>query len=664
MIGFGFGTRRSKKGGVSSPAIATIVPSAAWTGTAGSGFASAPSDPQRTTAKPAMQLMVPPNQFFTDQLIVGVMAMANDAGSLMNALGLEKVVVHCEGASHDITQPSLRTFDDANGRPVTYLGWWITLTHPGQNGEAQVYFEAVPRDPAMQARVIGPYSFFPESQLHDYEIEVSASQPVLTGQRYQTIQDAVSWVRSQSPRNPLITITEGGIYDWRAIGGGYEGDGYLTVTATQPVSIIATQLGYLRIQYDGVRFRGDNITFDASQLSQVYHENPSQRQHWFDGCRFVDARPRVTLENGNVKYFLSMSRDSAYFTEVYAEGINDAANGASLVRGCTFKRGFRDVFTGARLAIGNTIEDWTSGEFRTPVDALSVSYSGSAATATLEISGLNNTANRIVTMKTDGAVVGTFTIDRNDPSSGFYWVSDLVAYINTLSEWQATLLDDSRRAAVLNGNALAPSDVKSGPLTITGWFDHHADLWQSISNPTENVIIWGNAGFRLGLQNLAIGAHPYRDFFFINNALHSSETDYDFGLLINQLGGVQSHVVAAHNSFPNQAVTLRTDMTGVQEYDPDTYCLMAANVFQAMAWGDEADGDLLLSSNHLHAGSSDPAGAVATTLGGDASDLFADPGEGDFTPQGALLSSRVEPFVLHDLNGAKRGANSTKGAVR
>lgn len=67
--------------------------------------------------------MVPPNQAFTDELLVGVYAAANNNGSLLDNMGIEKVVLHYEGATSEILSPSFATFADANGQPVTYFGW-------------------------------------------------------------------------------------------------------------------------------------------------------------------------------------------------------------------------------------------------------------------------------------------------------------------------------------------------------------------------------------------------------------------------------------------------------------------------------------------------------------------------------------------------------------
>ena len=76
----------------SAASIDGLWPAQGWTGTAGSGFASAPTDPVRLTAKPAMRLIVPPNQAYTDSVLVGVSAFANDGGSMLENLGIRRSV--------------------------------------------------------------------------------------------------------------------------------------------------------------------------------------------------------------------------------------------------------------------------------------------------------------------------------------------------------------------------------------------------------------------------------------------------------------------------------------------------------------------------------------------------------------------------------------------
>lgn len=263
------------EGGNPDKRCATSLADSRLDGVAGTGFASVPADPVRTTAKPAMRLLVPPNQYFTNNLLVGVLAMANDGGSLIDNLGLAKVVLHYEGTQVEILRPSFQTFADANGKPVTYFGWWCRLQHNGVNGHAHVYVEAFPKNPAMQRRVLGPYQFSPQPALHDREFEVAATPAQITGQRYKTLAAVKAYLDTLAvgvrPQNPRITITEGGNYEWAQQGSGYSLEGYLTVEAIAPVTITTpTRAQFMRPRIDGIHFKGSNITIDLFNYTQIY----------------------------------------------------------------------------------------------------------------------------------------------------------------------------------------------------------------------------------------------------------------------------------------------------------------------------------------------------------------------------------------------------------
>ncbi|MFM2371329.1 MAG: hypothetical protein RIS85_1052 [Pseudomonadota bacterium] len=94
-MGFGSGRHRSTCLFTSGPPL--LAPSVLWTGAAGSGFTNVPADPPRTTAKPAIRPIVAPFQWYTKELLIGVYAAANNGGTLIDDMGIETVIVHCEG---------------------------------------------------------------------------------------------------------------------------------------------------------------------------------------------------------------------------------------------------------------------------------------------------------------------------------------------------------------------------------------------------------------------------------------------------------------------------------------------------------------------------------------------------------------------------------------
>lgn len=256
-----------------------IAPSPAWTGVAGSGFSgSPPSDPTRLTAKPILRPLQAPNQWFTDQLAIAVWAGANDNGTLNGNLGLQKVILHYEGNSVDILEPTVREIVDANGVYRSYFGWWADILKPdNSSGHSHVYWEAIPKDSTMQRRVIGPFQFSPQSSAHDATLTVAKSAPVLTGSNYQSLSAALDWCRANARQNPLITIIEKGNYELNPISSTYQGEGYATISADAPVTILRSGLSaatknYFRPLYVGLKFRGSNITIDFENIAEFFCE--------------------------------------------------------------------------------------------------------------------------------------------------------------------------------------------------------------------------------------------------------------------------------------------------------------------------------------------------------------------------------------------------------
>ncbi|MXO88434.1 hypothetical protein [Alteraurantiacibacter aestuarii] len=653
------------------PMLSTISPSGAWTGTAGSGFVAAPADPVRTTAKPVCRLLVPPNQYFTDELTVGVIAAANHNGSLLANLGLVKVVAHFEGASVDIMAPSFHTFADANGKPVTYFGWWVSLKKPvGVAGHANLYFEAVPKDATMQHRVMGPYQFSPQAALHDryYTIQPSLPNDIPNGRFMDFNQLFYNMANNASLRgqNPHVQILEAGTYDLPTWMGTYQGQGYLTIEADVPVTIGRASSGLMRPRWDGIHFKGENITLDMVNIQQLYHEG-SARRHWLDGITITDSAGNYYLVNKGQKISTGV-RYGGIFTECDISNVQDYCNGSTLVRGCHIHDGCRDVMSDATCMVDNTITNWTSKEWREEVPALSVQYTGAGATATLALSGANDAISRTFTAKVGGVSVGTYVVVNNNPA-GNYDVSDVVAWLNGLTDWTATTLDDTRRATALGkagsaGAAFGDTDVKTAPLTLIAMFDQHSDLWQS-GTSLDNIVMWGLRCWDMGTQNIYMGsASGMRDVLVANNSFHLDPTNPEATVIFHQLSGAQSHFMVAHNSSANQAMYLRVDITGSFKYNPDGYCLMSNNVFPGFVVSGTPDADLVMADNHMHGGAGIPDGATGTTTGGTAASLFADAANGDFTPAGELLTNLKVPILKIDLVGSDRGATAAAGALR
>ena len=281
-----------------------IYPGPAWSGVSGSGFSmSAPADPNRITAKPTCRLMTPPNQYFTDALVIGVFASANNRGTMHDNLGLKEVVVHFEGNKESIREPSNFVFSDVNGITRSYLGWWITLRKPVQMaGHANIYFEAIPQDETMQHRIVGPFQFSPQSTQHDLVLEIAATPEEIPGNRYKTLRGALDHVMTSRAQNPMIVFSEAGNYEAHDYSSYSSpgGQGYTTLSATAPVTLLKREFARgagttFRTRLDGLWFKGPNITIDFRHIGAIGNEGSSERQHVFEGVRFstsvVSRRP-------------------------------------------------------------------------------------------------------------------------------------------------------------------------------------------------------------------------------------------------------------------------------------------------------------------------------------------------------------------------------------
>ncbi len=690
MPGFGYGVtpHHHRYGaphrGSTEVSIPVIQPASVWDGTAGSGFASTPIDPVRTMAKPAVQLMVPPNQHFTDKLIIGVLAGANDGGTLFTRLGLERVDVHCEGNVQAITEPTLYRFTDVNGTARSYLGWWIELEHTGINGELEVFFEAIPDNPSLQNRVIGPYSFFPQRYddgaggwtPHDLFIEVAPSQPKITNQRYQSLRDAGNICRNLAAQNPLITITESGTYTIDPINGAYQGDGYATVEATAQVTIakaayIPGDSTSMRWRYDGMWLRGGNITVDFANIGNIYHENPANRQHVFEGVNFTDTRGRGALWLKGQKPTPYIARDNPYFLECTVELIQNPCLNASLVRGCFFNNLAYDVMSYARCMVGNIVTSSHNVDWRTPLPALSVQYTGAASAATIELSGSSDANNRVLKLRTDGLPDQTFTIGNqvaDYQADTHYSVQNVVDWINANAGWAAVLIDDSRRASALShanaaglGAGFSAIDAKTSSVDLHTVFDIHGDIWAINLQSSTNSIMFGNTFYGNALPAITLGYDGMEDLLIINNAAESDEAlNPDFLSQFSQWSKPSSHVVVAHNTLANQIQLIRPS----QGLTADEHCMLANNAMRGIEWTGTPNSDLEVTDNHLFGAATNPQGAKRTTISGTKADNFIDAAGGNFAPAGGLLTSPKQSVLGFDKGGNVRGTTAPAGAVR
>lgn len=695
------------------PPPESIEPAAAWTGTAGSGFTEIPIDPVRTTAKPAVRLLVPPYQYFTDTLDVGVIAMANDGGTLINNFGIASVKFMLEGSEAVVSLPTFHTIQTQRG-PHAYYGWWVRLRKPpGMAGQANLYIEATARDGSMQKRVIGPYLFSPAEQEFTHSVTVAPSQPAVAGVNYHTLDAAATYVNQLGSANPLITIADAGLYEL-TVGSGVTGislrtglPGRLNITASTP----DVTIGRATYVNDGtanindarykLRFFGTNLTLDYRYVLTINGSSADEGQGaWLDGVNMISSAPLGNSElwRGTVKpNGLGSVRGAAWFTEVKVVELTNFGNTANLIRGCELDRVAGDIFSNSKCCIQNRVRIHSGRPQSDQIDAFTIRYTGAAATATLTRTGGQGASAGGVWIVNIGGTQYAFDtgqVEGNEayfPGSptyppayngadgvGGYWFSDLVTWLNTLPGIEAVLLLDEndplgRRTAAsgslpgLASGGFADRDIKTATLTVISHFNKHSDFYQHTAGVLENVIIAFNQADAVEAQglffspsgNAGAGAGKELDFFAVDNAIGiGTEVTETF----NPAGGysqfgrgapfgmVASHVVIAHNTLPNQGLWIRTNGIPFGS-TADGYSMLKNNVVRTLFY--DAEGplpNLTIDGLRIHSGNPKPAAATNVLVGGDETSLFVNFAGKDFRPAGQLAANGFRAVIPHDMD--------------
>jgi hypothetical protein len=457
----------------------------------------------------------------------------------------------------------------------------------------------------MQKRVIGPYLFSPNNVLYTHSVEVAPSLSEIPGQRYQTLNAAVTWLNQQAAPNPLITITEAGFYELTVGSANSQGlqnrfslPGRLNITASVP-GVVIGRSNYTHdaaaIIDDG-RFKlhlfGPNLTLDYRYVLHVNGPSTSTdtgTAAWLDGVDMISTAPLGSMElwRGTVKpNGLSTVRQGGWFTEVVATDITSFGNGANLIRGCDLDRVAYDIVPNSRCCVNNIVRSHLVSPLVDEIDAFTVQYTGPAASATLTRTGgqggdgggvwivnIGGTQYTFDTGRTEG-FASYYPGDPNYPPAyngadgvGGYWFSDVVNWLNTLPGVTATLLLDEndpfqkRQAASGSLPGLASSgftnqDIKSAPLTVISMFNKHTDFYQHTLGTLENIIIAFNlvesayaqllffspSGVAGGVQGKEF------DFFAVGNALAVGTTvtpSFNPANLLSQFGRGSPYGMAA-----------------------------------------------------------------------------------------------------------------------
>lgn len=668
--------RPSVGASVSSLSPPSLTPSVSWDGTASSGFSTVPSDPARSTAKPMCRLLEPDWQHFINECTIGVSAWALNGDTLIG--GIDRVRFRLEGSTVDVLQPTYREFENADGSPYFVLGYWVTIKRPESGteiGDLNLYAEAIPADANMQSRVIGPFHYSIVDDLYPLDVTVAPSQPVITGERYKTIQAAWDYVTTNSDHFGRVTIVEEGTYEGLKVGGlpyDVAPEGRVVLEATEPVTIgFANFTGDDAEEYDcrhPMWARGPNITFDMANITHFEHENRPGRAIWFDRVKFIDTAGGIHRKGA--RSTPGITEGPAWFTGCDVRACYQPYRNAYLLRGGETIGGAGDTMPEVACSVAHKVHDWNNNPFWQERSALTVT---GPAGATLSLSNGNNTISRTLTAKVSGSTVGTFTIRGDDSdflADTSYTVENVVAWLDGLTGWTATGTDAEhpRRANLLGiaggkGAAFTDQDT-SGGLTLVTTLDIHSDLI-AYNQIAENIIHHNLTAWNMQSQLLWL-THPsgLRDVALVNVAAHNNTANLPAGYThyLSQFSRSHSHVVVAHCSLPNQEILLRVNNAG--NYNPDAYSAIINCAVQGIAWSGSPDVDLTIADNVIDAGGADPSGATGTVIAGTAANKFVNPSAGDFAPSGDLTNNAKAPVVDRDLKRSIRSVTAAVGAVK
>lgn len=649
-----------------------LSPSPDWDGTATSGFdgsyGATPSDPARTTAKPAAKVLEPAYQRFTDTLTIGLIAFAIDNGSLIN--GINYVRAHCEGNTVDIFEMSFRTLTREDGSTYECLGYWVDLARNSAiEGYANVWYEIVATDATMQKRVLGPFVYGLFDTEHDWSATVGA-----VGADYDDIRTALNAARSAAAAAPLIELIDSTDYDVGDVNP-------LSYTPTLATTIAAADGVKPRIvrPVDNVgewrprhlRMWIIGVEFDLSTISQLRGETNSI--FFTKRCRF--ARP-----GGRALFFSGLTGPS-YFTdnapfqmENYYFGAYQIGNSSELMRGNTALELYGDFADRVQCAVHNIVDDLQDNNLAGTRDALTITYGGAG---TAYVSGTNGGSGADTFrdfefwVDTGGGQVsvGSFAAWESwvhkDDGDNLYSMQDLVDYINTLPDWGATLLDGNLKAYYatdptnvggFSGNDFPTPIAIGAGLTLIASIGLHQDGLAHYPGSSNNVVLFANR-ITTGegqLHYLAGSNNDATDFYSTGN-LFEQIAGSNLVSNMDQFSSAASNVVILHNTWSRQVV----------EYDisasSDPYNTFSNNVAD-MIRGDAgvATGD----NNHVQSdGSGSPAtGFTNTVTAGTRATLYVDADNFDFTAAGELASNPKTSIARYDQAGERRDAIGPVGA--
>jgi hypothetical protein len=402
--------------------------------------------------------------------------------------------------------------------------------------------------------------------------------------------------------------------------------------------------------------------------------------------KITDSGSSPYWRAGPRPFFMFVERQTvSWFTDCFAEKVNDPYSGAALARGCIAQSGYNDFAQGSFCVVYSEALDWDSSDpWQTYIDAITIT---GPANSTLSLSGGNETSTRTFTARVNGASVGTFAVgttearyntatnaNYNPVTAGQgYFIRNVADWINSLAGWTATVIDNSRRASAFSdfrGGAGATKGVAftnvpvSSPTTFQTYFDVHTDLFKQVIGENVQNVVWAfntATGVR-GQSFFVTEAAGAQDWAIINNTVNNVEDANLMQFAMRAPGnGTFSHMIFAHNTIATQSLLLRTSDPG---FNPDSFCLIANNALKDIFWSPQGPrGAATIIDNVIDLVATGMDDAVGEVTAGSAADKVPSATSGDFTPSGALLDNLKTPVIDVDANGRLRASSDAVGAV-
>lgn len=697
---------------VYDPNSKLVVPGAGWTGAIESG--EVPPAPAALVNAPSGWLVVPHNQRFASDLVIGVRAEAPGG----TPSGIASVTCHCEGSTTVQSTRQTYYFNDGAGRPVSYMAHWFTLdvsaflaqvpSRPGTGYWAiNVWFEITANDGSMQVLQIGGpastspdnfqnvFRFYPDNSQYDGSLlTVAASGFGDVGTSFEsvsysgvaanhtTITAALNAHSTASRLAPRILVIGTGDYTAEPTGATYNGGkGFCTVTHSSGVQ---ARIGKADVAawtanknwspgYGGVHWLGSGIQWDFKYYGGMNFAGQSVLPYWFD-CNIAGAGLVNGLSTYNLQTHVWWDRTvggpalctapnqvtptralrSHWVTECTTDYVS--TQGAMIVRGGLQSAMFLDLHDHCTLLLGARNFDSTAKNFQATIASLDAIYSGAGAVATMSVAG------NVLRLTVDG-------VNTDSPSAlSTYTMTTLAAWISTQTSWTGSV-----NAAVTPGDFMtdrspvylsASVNCKGVTGTLSTSIQVHLDYFQ----------IQGSAGF--GEINCTIAdcmvfnADTMQPWFVDGNC-----TSLNYVNVYIESNFTNVNVVAGQwGPWNYKATNLSSCSVPLNALSPvayagtyDAYCKIKNNVWAGQTATGTPATNPELKNNHW-AGSayslfpatrSGDTGGVGTSAFATLYPHFA---SYNTSPADVLLTNLATPNDPYDAIGATRQTTDAKGA--